>query len=100
MPHLRLPLAIAAAALLLAAVPDGASANSAQHCRNQWNASSASDSCTHNLSVSYNSGSGQCSIFVGCNTGSGGFHNQQVNRAPSFVPYYINCNGFLKLSQC
>ena len=100
MPHLRLPLAIAAAALLLAVMPAGVSANSAQHCRNQWNASSASDSCTHNLSINWWPNSGKCSIFVGCNTGSGGFHNQQVNRAPAFVPYYINCNGFLKLSQC
>ncbi len=100
MRNLQISLAVAAIALLLAALPGSASANSVQHCTNQWNASSASDPCTHNLSISWSSSSGKCTIFVGCTTGSGGFHNQQVNRDPDFVPYYVNCNGFLKLSQC
>ena len=100
MQKLQISLAVAAIALLLAALPGSASANSVQHYTNQWNASSASSSCTHNLSINWWSNSGTCTIFVGCTTGSGGLHNQQVERAPAFVPYYVNCNGFLKLSQC
>ena len=97
---LWISLAIVAAAFLSAAMPDAAFANSQQHCTNQWNASSASSTCTHNLTINWISSSGKCSIFVGCTTGSGGLHNQQVKRDPDFVSSYINCNGFLRLVFC
>lgn len=72
MPNLRLPLAAAAALLLLAVTPDDASANSDQYCESQWLLSPASDSCTTDLNVTWKPVSEDCSVSVMCTKNQGG----------------------------
>ena len=76
MRNLRLPLAAAAAALLLAAMPGSVSALSNEQCRTEWNRSEAADTCTVVESVVWQSWSDECRIKVTC-TRSDGISTQQ-----------------------
>ena len=96
MRNLRIPLA-AAAAVLLAAVPDDAAA-SLQDCKDKWNAAPAASVCTQSLWISWWPTSGRCKLQVDCPTPDGGFQSNTRWREPVWLQYFISCSGELKYS--
>ena len=98
MRYIRFPLAILAAALLLAAIPDVASAASQQDCQDKWNAAPAASVCTQNLWISWWPTSGNCKLEVDCPTPDGGVQSNTRWREPVWLQYFQNCGGDLKYS--
>ena len=99
MRNLRIPLA-AAAALLLAAMPAGVSADSNQQCRSEWNNSTASDTCPIVKSIVWQSWSEKCRIQVTCTKFDGFSQKNDVTVNLDLVQHYLNCNGVLKQTHC
>ena len=93
MPNIRISLV--AAALLFAVTPDDASASSDQYCEDQWLLSSASDSCTTDLSVTWRSDTGECSVSVKCTEADGSLRNNYRTVKPQYLPNFENCDGLL-----
>ena len=100
MRNLRIPLAIAAAALLLMAMPGSVSADSNQQCRSEWNNSTASDTCPIVTSIVWQPGSEKCRIQVTCTKFDGFSHKNDVTENLDLVQHYLNCNGVLKQTHC
>ena len=99
MRNLRLPLAAAAAALLLAAMPGSVSALSNEQCRTEWNRSAAASTCTAVSSVVWQSWSEQCRIKVTCTRSDGiATHENDVKAGYYLVYTFHNCDGVLELS--
>ena len=88
-------MAAAAAALLLAAAPGSVSANSDQYCEDQWLLSSASTTCTADLSVTWRPDSEECSVSVKCTKEDGGLRNNYRTVKPQYLPSFDNCDGLL-----
>ncbi len=99
MRKLRVPLAAAAALLLLAAMPAGVSATSNQNCRTEWDRSEAADTCTVVSSVVWQSWTEQCRIKVTCTRSDGiATHQNDVKAGYYVVHTFHNCDGVLELS--
>ena len=99
MRNLRIPLAAAAAALLLMAMPDDAPATSNENCRTEWNRSEAASTCTAVSSIVYQSWTEQCRIKVTCTRSDGIATHENDVKAGYYVVYtFHNCDGVLELS--
>ena len=88
-------ISLVAVALLFAVTPDDASASSDQYCEDQWLLSSASDSCTTDLSVTWRPDTGECSVSVKCTEDDGSLRNNYRTVKPEHLPNFENCDGLL-----
>lgn len=97
----RRALAAFAFALLLAGMPDPASAGNTQACKTEWNKSSASSTCTAALSVWWPQNVQKCRISVWCVRPNGEHqYNQNVHVSLNQVKHLNNCDGRLSWSYC
>ena len=101
MRNLRIPLGAAVAALLLAAAPGGASADSDEQCEALWKTSAAAGSCTQSLDIYWwGAPVSKCRIGVFCPTDDGSLQTNDFLTPTDHAPGLINCNGWLRYASC
>ena len=95
----RLALAALALALSLAELPEHVSAWSTQTCRDSWDQSTASQTCTSGLTVGRVGNVQMREISVYCRRADGSLlYNQNVQESPAWVDNLNNCGGRLSVS--